>query len=129
MSLVNQIGYVYFLIYIVFFLCPGTDGRAGMVSLHLNNPSLLALSPAMLTAMSNHVNKQLPAYARPRFIRVQKEMQMTSTFKQQKTHLVREGFDVMKIQDPLYYLNVRSKTYEPLDQSVYSSIMSGKIGV
>ena len=100
-----------------------------MVSLHLNNPSLLALSPAMLTAMSNHVNKQLPAYARPRFIRVQKEMQMTSTFKQQKTHLVREGFDVTKIQDPLYYLNVRSKTYEPLDQSVYSSIMSGKIGV
>ena len=42
---------------------------------------------------------------------------------------MREGFDVMKIQDPLYYLNVRSKTYEPLDQSVYSSIMSGKIGV
>lgn len=98
-----------------------------MASLHLTDQSVTALTPVMLAALSHHVNTVLPVYARPRFIRVQKELQMTSTYKQQKTDLVREGFDVEKIQDPLYYLNLSTKTYLPLDQTVYSRIMAGKV--
>lgn len=108
-------------------LLEGTDGRAGMASLFLTDQSVRILTPAMLKLLSHHVNSLLPIYARPRFIRVQKELQMTSTYKQQKTNLVREGYDVMKIQDPLYYLNPGTKTYLPLDQGVYTRIMAGKL--
>lgn len=108
-------------------LVPGTDGRAGMAALHLNDPGLPTLMPSMLTTLSQHVRQTLPVYARPRFIRIQKELSMTSTFKQQKTVLVQEGFDVTSINDPLFYWNSGTQSYMPLDYTVYTQIMAGKV--
>ena len=41
----------------------------------------------------NRTNAQLPSYARPLFLRIQPEMDITSTFKHKKTELQKEGFD------------------------------------
>ncbi|KAL3866070.1 hypothetical protein ACJMK2_043409 [Sinanodonta woodiana] len=106
---------------------PGCEGRAGMVAIHLKNPDLDRLTPKMLMALSKHCIKALPAYARPRFIRVQKELFLTATFKQQKVELTQEGFDVTKIKDPLYYLNPTTNAFFPLDETVYYQIIAGNV--
>lgn len=98
-----------------------------MAALHLNDQTLSTLTPEMCTALSKHVKEVLPVYARPRFLRIQKELDMTSTFKQQKTSLVREAFDVTQVADPIFYLNPGTQSYLPLDHVVYSQIMAGKV--
>src|SRR6202012_5141592 len=65
---------------------PGQEGRAGMAALVVDatfDPKLLGV----------RLKDNLPAYARPVFLRVQPEMEVTGTFKQRKVELVKEGFD------------------------------------
>jgi hypothetical protein len=40
--------------------------------------------------------------------------------------LVKAGFDPKTIQDPLFYFNVASKTYETLGPSEFQNIVAGK---
>ena len=112
---------------ILFLNLSGGEGRAGMATLTLMDETSSGLSPAQLVAISKHAQTALPSYARPRFIRVRKELDLTSTFKQQKMSLVREAFDITKVTDPLYFLNPATQTYMPLDQVMYIQIMSGNI--
>ena len=98
-----------------------------MASLSLSDGGVHSLSQAQLDAISKHVNEVLPFYARPRFIRVQKEFSMTSTFKQQKMMLVQEGFNVIKVTDPMYFYKSATQDYKPLDYTTYLQIMAGKV--
>lgn len=54
-------------------------------------------------------------------------MEVTGTFKQMKVKLVEESFDPGHIQDPLYILDDKEKSYIPLTAQVYSGILSGHI--
>src|SRR6185503_10150128 len=56
---------------------PGRDGRAGMAA-------IVADDNLDLTGLRDHLASRLPEYARPVFLRVQKNMDMTATFKQKK---------------------------------------------
>ena len=98
-----------------------------MASLSLSDEGVHSLSQAQLDAISKYVNEVLPSYARPRFIRVQKEFSMTSTFKHQKMMLIQEGFDVIKVTDPIYFYNSAAQNYKPLDYTTYLQIMAGKV--
>ena len=51
------------------------------------------------------------SYAVPMFVRVQTEMSVTSTFKQLKGQLVKEGFDPALISDKLYCEDSPKKKY------------------
>ncbi|KAM3599199.1 uncharacterized protein V6R79_001669 [Siganus canaliculatus] len=99
---------------------PGMEGRAGMAAMTVR---------AGLTfdgrKMFQHVMKDLPAYARPLFVRLQEVMEMTSTFKQQKFQLVQSGFNPSTISDPLYVLDYPQEMYIPLTDSIYQSILTG----
>src|SRR3974390_1892619 len=64
---------------------PGQDGRAGMAALVVGPEFDPATLPAKLSA-------NLAAYARPVFLRLQPEMEITGTFKLRKVDLVNEGF-------------------------------------
>ncbi|XP_030578088.1 very long-chain acyl-CoA synthetase-like [Archocentrus centrarchus] len=75
----------------------------------------------------NHVVSCLPSYARPRFIRIQNAVEVTGTFKQMKVKLVEEGFDPVRIQDPLYILDENEKSYVPLTAQIYNAILSGNM--
>ena len=66
---------------------PGTNGRAGMAALHLQEQSF------DLDAFSTHVEEALPGYARPIFLRIQHDQETTSTFKLVKKTLREEGYD------------------------------------
>ena len=50
---------------------------------------------------------------------------MTSTFKQTKVDLVKEGFDPTKINDAIYYQDATQKTFVPLDFALYQRILTG----
>lgn len=99
---------------------PHTDGRAGMVSLVANDAFDLG-------RFASHVVSRLPKYARPVFVRVQRELQLTGSFKYVKTDLKKDGFDPSKINEPLYYFDPASQGYLPLDANVYARIMTGSI--
>ena len=49
----------------------------------------------------------LAAYARPIFLRLRREIEVTGTFKQRKVDLVKEGFDPGRIPDPIYWFDLR----------------------
>jgi fatty-acyl-CoA synthase len=99
---------------------PGQDGRAGMASLVVD-PSF---DPASLGV---RLKDHLPAYARPVFLRLQPEMEITGTFKQRKVELVKEGFDPATIADPLYWYDPATSQYERLDAARYADIVASRI--
>ena len=70
---------------------PGCDGKAGMAAITvkdfpaaLGDEALRQINSAIALA----VKKNLPAFARPLFVRYKHDIEMTSTFKHKKTELV-----------------------------------------
>lgn len=97
-----------------------TDGRAGMVALVIDDTFDIAQFAA-------HVVAQLPKYSRPVFVRLQRELQLTGSFKYVKTELKKEGFDPSAVSDPLYYLDPSSDTYVALDADAFARIGSQQV--
>uniref|UniRef100_A0A3Q2QIS4 long-chain-fatty-acid--CoA ligase n=1 Tax=Fundulus heteroclitus TaxID=8078 RepID=A0A3Q2QIS4_FUNHE len=100
----------------------GHEGRIGMAAITLTEGEVFDSADVYKQVVS-----YLPAYARPRFLRIQPSMEMTGTFKMKKVKLVEEGFSPALIEDPLYFLDPEQKTYVPLKEEIYSAIASGKI--
>ena len=98
----------------------GYDGRAGMAS-------IVSETKPDLAALKALVDKELPHYARPVFLRLSSESDTTSTFKFKKTNLVKAGFNPAKVSDPMYFCNPQSGAFEVLDQAAYEKIMSGEL--
>ncbi|XP_060577290.1 long-chain fatty acid transport protein 2-like isoform X2 [Ruditapes philippinarum] len=91
---------------------PGTEGRAGMAAIHLNGDT--KITPSVLEKIFRHATENLPIYARPLFLRFPTEEAITTTHKQQKTQLRKEGFHPQDIDDPLFFYDVKRKTYSSL---------------
>jgi fatty-acyl-CoA synthase len=95
----------------------GYDGKAGMIAVvsdgHLD-----------LAGLHAHVSKSLPEYARPLFIRLKRELDVTGTFKQRKLDLVKEGFDPLVVKDEVYFNDAVQGTYVPLDSALYEKIQA-----
>ena len=94
------------------YLPAGSEGRAGMAALHLEND--LQPTPKVLEQIFHHCQENLPAYAVPLFLRFPKENALTTTLKQQKTQYRKEGYSPELVTDPLFYLDAEKKTYSPL---------------
>ncbi|HUO93050.1 MAG TPA: long-chain-acyl-CoA synthetase [Rhizomicrobium sp.] len=97
---------------------PGQDGRAGMAALVVTPQ----FDPAKLSV---NLAANLPGYARPVFLRLEPEMQITGTFKQRKVDLVNDGFNPQTIPNPLYILDPATQQYRPLDKALYDAVISG----
>eukprot|EP01104_Vermistella_antarctica_P020782 TRINITY_DN9046_c0_g1_i1.p1 TRINITY_DN9046_c0_g1~~TRINITY_DN9046_c0_g1_i1.p1 ORF type:complete len:644 (+),score=163.70 TRINITY_DN9046_c0_g1_i1:101-2032(+) len=97
---------------------PNQDGRAGMAAVVLKEGV-----PFDLNKFYTHVLAHLPKYAAPLFLRVQPQIQVTTTFKHQKVHLVKEGFNPTSIKDPLYHRNDKLGKFVPLDSALYNVIV------
>jgi fatty-acyl-CoA synthase len=80
-----------------------------------------------LAALHAHLAANLPEYARPLFLRIQRQIDVTGTFKQKKGDLVREGFNPLATKDPIYFSDPQAKTYVPLDAGFYLRIEGGGI--
>ena len=98
----------------------GTDGRAGMAALVTNDEF-------DIDALSRLIEEGLASYARPIFVRILPQMEITGTFKHRKVDLVREGFDPAKLSDGLYFRDPEKGRYIPLDISAFERIKAGQI--
>ena len=97
---------------------PGADGRAGMAALVTGEGFDLAALRAKLVAA-------LPAYARPVFLRLAADLAVTETFKQKTAGLAAEGFDPLRLTDPVYVDDARAGAYVRLDAARYAAIAAG----
>ncbi|XP_033750756.1 very long-chain acyl-CoA synthetase-like [Pecten maximus] len=108
---------------------PGCEGRAGMVAVCHKDAERSELSENELDVICNQGSELLPSYARPRFLRLQKEFEITSTFKQRKTTLQKEAFDVVNIKDHVYYLDLDTGRYRHLTENTCTEITAGQISL
>ncbi len=102
---------------------PGHDGRAGMVA--------LVIDPATFDLAVAHrfISEHLPSYARPLFLRIRGEIEVTATFKQKKFDLVREAFDPSETSDAIYFNDPRAQAFVRLDPARYQEIVAGRINI
>jgi citronellyl-CoA synthetase len=103
---------------------PGADGRAGMAALALAD----GVEELDLASFSAHVCTNLPAYARPVFLRIQRELDTTGTFKLVKGELRKQAYDLDQMEDSIYVMKPGSSRYEPLDKAFAAKIRAGKAG-
>lgn len=97
---------------------PNAEGRAGMAAIRTDEDFDLRV-------FADHVRDNLAKYQRPLFLRLlQQEMRMTSTFKRQKVEYREEGFDLRRVEDPLYVLMEGS--YHAMDRDLFSKIEGGE---
>ncbi len=102
---------------------PDTDGRAGMAAITLDDAKELDGK-----GLAAHVDAELPVYARPIFIRVQPEAETTGTFKYRKVELVKEGYDLSKVDgDKVYVRLPGSDAYELLTPDIQAQIDKGEV--
>ncbi|VVC45602.1 AMP-binding, conserved site,AMP-dependent synthetase/ligase [Cinara cedri] len=99
---------------------PNSEGRAGMAAIVDKTNTL------DIPSLSEGIQKALPNYARPLFIRKLNEVELTGTYKLKKLDLQKEGFDMGLIKDQLYYCNSKG-VYEVLTPEVFKDIYAGKI--
>jgi fatty-acyl-CoA synthase len=99
---------------------PKYDGRAGMAA-------IVCEGQCDLGALHAHLAANLPPYARPLFLRIQRQLDITGTFKQKKVDLVREGFNPLATKDPIFFNDPQANTYVPLDAAFYLRLENGSI--
>jgi fatty-acyl-CoA synthase len=101
-------------------MVPGTEGRVGMSALVANEDLDLA-------GFRRHLMSNLPPYARPVFLRIRSEIEITGTFKYSKAELIRQGYDPAASDDVLYFDLVESDAFVVLDNQLYDRIQRGEI--
>jgi fatty-acyl-CoA synthase len=99
---------------------PGRDGRAGMAV-------IVAGEDFSLTAFREYLARRLPDYARPVFLRIRPNMDVTATFKQKKIDLVKQSFDPSATSDPIYFNDPTAKDFVRLDRDRYEHICAGEV--
>jgi fatty-acyl-CoA synthase len=100
--------------------------------------------------LGEQLKADLPAYAKPMFIRLTSGIEHTGmflrvffyyciifkfqiftanlgSFKPQKMKLVEEGYDIDIISDKVYYFDVREKNYNELTREIHKEILSGNM--
>jgi len=106
---------------------PGNEGRAGMAAVILKSD----VSAFDGKSLYEHSKNQLPAYARPVFIRIEGDLEITGTFKMKKVALKAQGFDPAKCPagSTLYVADHNVKAFVPMTSAIFAGIQSGKIRV
>ena len=99
---------------------PGTEGRAGMAA-------VVVSEDFGLVAFRQYLAERLPEYARPLFLRIRGEIEMTATFKPKKQDLSREGYDPTITADAIYFDDRISQAFVKLDTAVYERLQTGNV--
>lgn len=102
---------------------PGVEGKAGMAAIG-HTGGILDLDEFL-----SAVQKALPSYARPIFLRLLPSVDTTGTFKIQKTRLQKESFEPQNTMEEIYFLNSRAGRYEVVNDELYKKIMEGEVSL
>ena len=99
---------------------PATEGRACMAA-------LVPAGELDLSALFKYMVARLPSYARPVFLRLQDEIEVTGTFKYSKTELVNQGYDPGATPDRIYFNDPGSGGWVRVDEALHDRIRAGQI--
>jgi solute carrier family 27 fatty acid transporter 1/4 len=102
---------------------PGAEGRAGMAAI-LDPERALDLN-----VLGSEMSKVLPSYARPLFIRIVNVIDLTGTYKMRKVDYQKEGIEIDKIKDQVFFFEAASQSYVPFTCALHEQLKSGKIRV
>ena len=97
---------------------PGTDGRAGMAAVTLQD----GVAELDVDAFSTFLRSELPAYAVPLFVRIQPDIDVTGTFKMVKGDLRKQAYDIRSFDDTVYALLPGSDRYAAFDLAMLEKI-------
>jgi len=97
---------------------PDTNGRAGMAAICLDCKE----SEFSFEALLFDLKKEVPEYAIPIFLRINKNVETTGTFKHKKAPLKEAGFDLKKQDNPVYVRLPKAKSYIPLTEKIQMDI-------
>jgi fatty-acyl-CoA synthase len=97
---------------------PGYEGRAGMAAMVVD-------ADFDMGTLAQRLKADLPCYARPLFLRLRTELDVTGTFKQRKVTLTAEGFDPTHIAEPLYVAD--DNAFIRIDLDCHGRIVSGAL--
>ncbi|KAF9277991.1 hypothetical protein BGZ68_008851 [Mortierella alpina] len=120
------------------------DGRAGMAAIVLkdeywvqdpsvqrqgDDPTLRLNEKALedfIDRLSAYAGKRLPSYAIPRFIRIRaQDLDITGTFKNKKVELKKEGFDLTKVHEQLFWWTPQGR-YRPFGAKENEILLAGR---
>lgn len=96
---------------------PNNDGRAGMVTLVISKDEVFDLDQ-----VTKQLQKELPKYAIPIFIRLKEKIDFTHTHKIKKFNLKKESYNC---DDKVYVMLPKSNTYTLIDRKILSDIREG----
>jgi fatty-acyl-CoA synthase len=99
---------------------PGTEGAAGMAA-------VVTEGPVDFVAFRNHLERLLPPYARPLFVRITDRIEATTTFKPMKVELVQQGYDPAATSDPIYFDDRARRSFVHLDEANFARIQAGEV--
>ncbi|MGF0317255.1 long-chain-acyl-CoA synthetase [Nocardia fluminea] len=99
---------------------PGTDGKAGMAAITLNEGASFDGKALATTAY-----QRLPLYAVPLFVRVVAELEQTSTFKSRKVELRKQGY-APDADGQLYVLSGPAEGYIPAYAEYADDVAAGR---
>ena len=100
---------------------PGYDGKAGMAQIIPADDGL------DLEALHAHVETNLPGFARPAFLRLGRELDVTGTFKPRKMDLVREGADPRAVPDPVFVAHPVERRYAPMTAELWDDVVAKRV--
>ena len=100
---------------------PGAEGRAGMAQIVVGDGF-------DIKGLAAHMDGELPVAARPLFVRLQKEIETTGTFKYRKVDLVEAVFDPEKTKVATYYKNPKTG-YVKITKAFMEKIASGEVKI
>jgi len=98
---------------------PHADGRAGMAALVVDEAAF------DLDRFAEHVCEKLPGYSRPLFVRFEKRLTLTASFKYVKTHLKEDGYDPAKCKGEVRFLD--GSKYVPLTPELIGKLERAEV--
>ena len=101
---------------------PGHDGKAGMAAIMPSDDI-----PLQLDRLVDHLIKNLPQHARPVFIRIRREMDITGTFKLRKIDLMREGIEPPDTAEDIHWYDTGIGQYRVLDSDTRHALKEGRL--
>ena len=103
---------------------PGVEGKAGMAALAIDKSVSFDLDH-----FTQLVDMELPMYARPVFLRLQRSFETTGTFKLVKTSLREEAYHPERVgDDEIYVRPPTGDAYRALDTDFYEQLRTGTAG-
>ncbi|KAK3908299.1 Long-chain fatty acid transport protein 4 [Frankliniella fusca] len=97
----------------------GSEGRAGMAAIADPDGDL------DLDKLAREVDRHLPSYARPLFIRVTPRIEKTGTYKIVKVNMQKQGYDPAVVSDRLFVR--QGAGFAPLTTEVFQDIATGRL--